>query len=82
MVQNREREREREREGERGIRHFDEKMLKKHHFEDLGKYWRIILKKGSERSSLRGDSKYSQVASSCEEGNEPSPLLRSEQFLK
>jgi len=30
---------------ERGIRPFDGKMLKKHHFEDLGKYWRIILKK-------------------------------------
>jgi len=29
----------------RGIRRFDGKMLKKHHFEDLGKYVRIILKK-------------------------------------
>jgi hypothetical protein len=30
---------------ERGIRHFDGKMLKKHHFEDPGKYGRIIFKK-------------------------------------
>jgi hypothetical protein len=29
---------------ERDIRHFDGKMLKKHHFDDLGKYGRIILK--------------------------------------
>ena len=28
-----------------GIRHFDEKMLKKHHVEDLVKYGSIILKK-------------------------------------
>jgi len=30
---------------ERGLRHFDGKILKKHHFEDLGKYESIILKK-------------------------------------
>jgi hypothetical protein len=30
---------------ERGIRHFDGKMLKKHHIEYIGRYGRIILKK-------------------------------------
>ena len=54
-----------------------------------GQYLKKKKKKDlKEVRSLRGDcvdqsgSNYSQVASSCEEGNEPSPLVRWEQFLK